>query len=266
MSDGRRLAHLAESGPSRAVVFSDDNRHVLIGEVDGTLKTWTWNGETAIHARTISTKTDTEILAMTARAGRVYIAHRNQGLVEREIETGREVRRWAVPAAPFSVALSPDGRAVAVGTWVGAVDVWDTSSGRLLREFKGQTALINGIDFSPDSSLLVSSSRDGTTRLWDVRTGHWLATVASRKSGAEHVRFFPDGRHLAIGYQDGELEIRDLSYFFRYVAGHAEYQLALFRKAGADYPRADEAIAWSRQILSAPRRTLSDSVRDGVSR
>jgi WD40 repeat protein len=160
------------------------------------------------------------------------------------------VRRWAVPAAPFSVALSPDARVVAVGTWLGAVNVWDTRTGAVLHELKGQTALINGLDFSPDGTLLVSSSRDGSTRLWDLRTGRWQATIASRASGAEHVRFFPDGRHIAIGYQDGEVEIRDLDYFFRYVAGHTEYQLGLFRQAGESFPRAADVVEWSRRQLT----------------
>ena len=82
-----------------------------------------------------------------------------------------------------------------------------------------------------------------------MATGRWLATIAARASGAEHVRFFPDGRHIAIGYQDGEVEIRDLEYFFRYVAGHAEYQPGLFKQAGESFPRAGEVLEWSRQQL-----------------
>jgi WD40 repeat protein/tRNA A-37 threonylcarbamoyl transferase component Bud32 len=243
---GRRVADLGVDGPSRAVAFSEDNRHILVGDVDGTLKTWGWADEKAVNPRTTKS-TDTEILAMVARGKSVFIAHRKQALVERDIETGRELRRWVVPAAPFSVALSPDGRTVAVGTWVGAVDIWDVQSGRLIHELKGQTALINGLDFSPDGTFIVSSSRDGSTRLWDLTSGKWMATVASRPSGAEHVRFFPDGARIAIGYQDGEVEIRDLNYFFRYVRGNTEYQLSLLRQAGGSFPRADEVLAWSRR-------------------
>jgi WD40 repeat protein len=244
---GRRLAELGVDGASRAVAFSDDSRHILVGEVDGTLRIWEWNGTAAVNPRAIPSK-DTEVLGLTTRGNLAYVAHRRQALVVREIDSGREMRRYAVPAAPFSVALSPDARLVATGTWVGAVNVWDTRTGAMVNEFKGQTALINGLDFSPDGTLLASSSRDGSTRLWDMTTGRWLATVASRGSGAEHVRFFPDGRHIAIGYQDGEVEIRDLDYFFRYVAGHADYQLGLFRQAGETFPRAADVLEWSRGV------------------
>lgn len=248
-ASGRRLADLGADGPSRAVAFSDDNRYIIVGETSGTLRIWDWDGGAAANARTIPS-TDTEVLGLASRGNRVYVAHRQQALVVREIDTGRVVQRYVVPAAPFSIALSPDAGMVAAGTWVGSVDVWDTRTGGLKYEFKGQTALINGLDFSPDGTLLVSSSRDGSTRLWDTTTGRWLATIATRPSGAEHVRFFPDGRHIAIGYQDGEVEIRDLDYFFRYVAGHTEYQLGLFRQTGESFPRAGDALEWSRRQLT----------------
>jgi WD40 repeat protein/serine/threonine protein kinase len=246
---GRRLADLGSDGPSRAVAFSDDNRHIVVGDVGGALRTWTWNGEQAVDPRD-TPSTDTEVLALASRGGRLYVAHRKQAVVVRDIATSRELQRFAVPAAPFSIAVSPDERLVAAGTWVGSVNVWDARTAATVFELKGQTALINGLDFSPDGTLLVSSSRDGSTRLWDVATGRWLATLASRPSGAEHVRFFPDGRHIAIGYQDGEVEIRDLDYYFRYVAGHTEYQLGLFRQAGESFPRAAEIRDWTRQQLA----------------
>jgi WD40 repeat protein len=106
------------------------------------------------------------------------------------------------------------------------------------------------LDFSPDGTLLAVSSRDGSTRLWDVATHQFLATIGSRVPGAEQVRFLPDGRRLAIGYADGVVEIRDVNYFFRHVAGSAEFQLNLLRKTGEIFPRADEVLAWSRGILS----------------
>jgi WD40 repeat protein len=183
----------------------------------------------------------------------VFVAHRNRAVLVRESETGREIRELQSSSAPFSLALTPDGRTLAAGTWLGNVDLWNVENGSKLMELKGPTAVVLGLDFSPDGSLLALSSRDGSTRLWDVASGQWLATVASRRAGAERVRFLGDGWRLAIGYEDGEVEIRDLRHFFRHVAGNAEYQLRLLRAAGESFPRADEVFAWSRRILSVPR-------------
>jgi WD40 repeat protein len=163
--------------------------------------------------------------------------------------SGREVRWLRASSAAFSVAVSPDGRVVAAGTWLGAVDLWDAESGEKLDELKGQTALATALDFGPRGDLLVVSSRDGSTRLWDVGARQLLATVAQRKWGAERVRFMPDGRTIAVGYQDGEIEVVDLDYYFRFAAGHVDYQLGLRRAAGETFPRADAVQAWAKAIL-----------------
>ena len=251
--DGHRIAGLGDVGSARAVLFADADRRLIVGESDGTLEIWDWSDGAARNVRR-ATSSDGEVLALASHGSRVFVAHRETAVVIRDAATGREVRRLRPSASPFSIAVTPDGRLLAAGTWPGLVDVWDVETGRKFQELKGPTALVTGLDFSADGSLLALSSRDGSTRLWDVAGGHWLATVASRKPGAERVRFFPDGRRLAIGYEDGDVEIRDLQYFFRYAAGQAERQLQLLRNTGESFPRSDEVLAWSRRVLSAPSR------------
>jgi WD40 repeat protein len=248
---GRLIVDLPDSKSARAVIFSDDDRKIHVGEPDGALATWDWIDGAARGPRRVPAD-GLDVTALAARRGRVFAAHVNRLVAEIDAESGREVRRFTTTASPQSIAVSPDGRSLASGTFTGTVFLWDLENGRTT-ELKGQTRLVNGIDFSPDSRILASGSRDGTTRLWDVETGVWLATVASRIPGAERVRFFPDGRRLAIGYEDGEVEIRDLQYFFRYAAGHAGYQLRLLTDKGESFPRSADVIAWSRGILQDPR-------------
>jgi WD40 repeat protein len=248
---GDRVVDLPGVGNARAVVFANDDRRLYVGEADGTLDVWDWSTRGLQNGQQLH-GTDTEVLALLARGSRLIVAHRNRSIVIRDAANGREIRRLQSSSSPFSLAVSPDGRLLAAGTWLGNVDLWEFDSGRKLEQFKGQTALVMGLDFSPDGRLLAVASRDGSTRLWDVASAQWLATVALRKRGAEHVRFLPDGNHLAIGYEDGEIEIRDLQYFFRYAAGHAEYQLGLFQGTGEFFPRSSEVLEWSRRILAMP--------------
>ena len=247
--DGRQLAALRDAGSSRAATFADGDRQIVIGELDGTLRVWDWSDGAARNPRRIEPpSTPNEVLALASHGSRVFVAHRETVVLIRDAASGREIRRLQPSASPFSLAVTPDGRLLAAGTWPGLVDLWDVETGRKLLALKGPTALVTGLDFRADGGLLALSSRDGSTRFWEVGGGQWLATVASRKPGAERVRFFPDGRRLAIGYQDGEVEIRDLHYFFRYAAGHVDYQLRLLNAGGASFPRADEVLAWSRRV------------------
>jgi eukaryotic-like serine/threonine-protein kinase len=256
--DGNRLATFPEAGPasgtSRAVTFMDNDRQIVIGDFDGSLTIWDWTGGVPQRPRLIDAPSlPNEVLAITSHGSRFIVAHREQVVVIRDVATAREIRRLRPAASPFSLAVTPDGRHLVVGTWLGFFELWDIDTGRLLETVKGPTGLATAVDISTDGRLLALSSRDGSTRLWDITTRQWLATVATRRAGAERVRFFPDNRRLAIGYADGEVEIRDLQYFFRYAAGQAAYRLQLLKAAGESPSRADEVIAWSQRFLSGSR-------------
>jgi WD40 repeat protein/serine/threonine protein kinase len=236
--DGRRLAELRDPGSSRAAVFANGDRQIVIGDHRGQLAIWDWTGGAARKARQIESPQAGEVLALASHGSHHFIGHRETLVVMRDTSSGREIRRLTPSASPFSLAVTPDGRTLAAGTWPGLVDIWDVGTGRKRQTLKGPTAFITALDVSADGHLAALSSRDGSVRLWDVDNGQWLATVASRRVGAERVRFFPDGRRIAIGYADGEVEIRDLQYFFRYAAGKTDNQLRLLTAGGDSLPRA----------------------------
>jgi WD40 repeat protein len=246
--DGRLLAHLPDLDASRAIEFADDDRQIVAGDGSGAVVIWDWSAPTAARSRRFPSG-EARILAIAAAGRRVFVGHANGAIISRDLADGREISRLRSSAAPFALAVDPGQRRLAAGTYLGDVLVWHAVTGELLFTLKGQTSVAAGLDFSPDGSLLAVASRDGSTRLWDVRSGLALATIASRPRGAERARFLPGGERLAIGYVDGEIEIRDLNHFFRYAAGNAEYQLRLFRNSGETFPRAQEVLDWSRQII-----------------
>jgi WD40 repeat protein len=79
---------------------------------------------------------------------------------------------------PFGMALSPDGRTLAV---LGEDDVslWDVATGKLRRRFEvtnGRAVRREGVAFTPDGRRLLSCSGDSTVLIWDV-TGLTSAAV-----------------------------------------------------------------------------------------
>ncbi len=246
--DMRRAATLQSDHPSRATIFADGGRQIIAGLRTGEVRVWEWSDGRASAPRTLATS-DGEVVGLAVHGSTLFVAHGDRAIVMRDLATGREIRRVQGASVPFAIAVTPDGRTLAAGTYLSAVDVWDTQTGRRLAELKGQTAMIASVDISPDGRLIASSSRDGSTRLWSI-AGQFLATIGSRTVPAVRVRFLPGGRQMAIGYDDGEVEMRDLDYYFRYAAGQAEYQLRLRREAGEVFPRAHEVLTWSRRVLS----------------
>ena len=93
-----------------------------------------------------------------------------------DVATGRSVKKVTVENPtnifinPEGIAVSPDGRLLAIGGNDGDVGLFDSSSGRRLGTLKGHTGRISGVAFSPNGRLLLSAGTDGTARLWDVET------------------------------------------------------------------------------------------------
>jgi serine/threonine protein kinase len=246
LREGRRVADLPAPRGSRSAVFTPDERRLFFG-YPGALKTWDWADGAISNEREV--KIAGEVLALATDRTRIFVGKNSHNVDVFDLHTHQKIGELKTLAAAYSLAVSPDRRLLAVGTFSGVVDVWEIESQRQLESLKGQTALVNSLDFSPDGTLLAVASRDGSTRLWDAATHQFLATVATRVPGAEQVRFLADGHRLAIGYADGVVELLDVNYFFRHVAGSAQFQLDLLRKTGEAFPRAAEVLAWSRGIL-----------------
>jgi dipeptidyl aminopeptidase/acylaminoacyl peptidase len=71
--------------------------------------------------------------------------------------------------------FAPDGRSFAIVRQRGRpegidsrIEIWETASRTLRREFTGHKASVNALAFSPDGSTLASGSNDATTLLWEL--------------------------------------------------------------------------------------------------
>ena len=102
----------------------------------------------------------------------------------------------------FGVALSSDGKTLAVGGGSGRVFLIDLPSGRMLHFLVGHASNVFGLDFSPDGRYLATASADKTARIWDVATGQTVRTLMGHTGPVYAVRFSPDGSKVATGASD----------------------------------------------------------------
>jgi WD40 repeat protein len=92
-----------------------------------------------------------------------------------------------LPGHAFAGILSPDGKLAAIVSPVGAISIWDVTSGRRLSVFRGdQTSASNHqsghvfVTFSPDGTLVLSSDSDGHSFVWKPSSGHVIASIRSQ--------------------------------------------------------------------------------------
>ncbi|OWK36054.1 sigma-70 family RNA polymerase sigma factor [Fimbriiglobus ruber] len=224
-----------------AVLFTTDGKALITGHKDGSVQFW--NAETGKETRrfrahnqsiqTIALSPDGRTLATTSHAS-------NGGehtLRLWETATGKPLARPDAPDHDIGdLAFSPDGR-LAITSEGGVTRLWDTSSGKQVRRWKGGRPAV----FTPDGRFIVCDgpkaiqvldatdgkvirqfspygspygirclalSRDGATlattwydkhiSLWDMETGQMLHDLVSPKATFYYrLVFSPDGSTLA---------------------------------------------------------------------
>jgi len=100
-----------------------------------------------------------------------------------------------------ALAVSPDGKRVAIGHYQRMISLYDTATLERLDVLHGHTKPISAIVFSPDGAQLASASTDGTTRVWDLASGTTLRvlTNASTPRPITSLAFSRDGEMLVGG-------------------------------------------------------------------
>lgn len=133
------------------------------------------------------------------------------GAVELECATGKVARGYdgSDTVTPFAVAYSVQGDRLAVGTFRGTIDVWDTATARLLLSVKANARSVKSLAFSPDGTQLLSGGDDGTLSLWDVASGRLLRALGKSDYGVNAVAFSPDGRLALSGGDEHKVRLWD---------------------------------------------------------
>ena len=112
-----------------------------------------------------------------------------------------------------TVAVSPDGKILATGSFDKTVKLWDAATGKELRTLAGATGhtnLVLGVAFAPDGLTLATVSSDNSLKIWDFATGQVKLNLA-HPNIVHCAAFDKTGKFVATGCQDGILRIHDVA-------------------------------------------------------
>jgi WD40 repeat protein/beta-lactamase regulating signal transducer with metallopeptidase domain len=187
-----------------AVGFSPRGRYILTAGMDSTLRLW--DAETGASMQRLNTNDELTCFAWSPDGRAVVTGGYERQLKQWEVGTG-PMRLLTGHKGPVNYALfSPDGRYIlSCGHWPQGdktLRLWDSASGKEIRQFMGHTDQLGGIAFSPDGKRIASGSLDKTIRLWESETGTSIRVLEGHQAQVISVAFTPDGKRLVSGSHD----------------------------------------------------------------
>jgi len=180
----------------RRVVWSVDEASALSGGEDGTIRLW----DVSSGDCTKTFKRGDFVDDVSFRRGEDKIlslggtyGNDNWQLVVWDLETGASQNVQAGYNLR-SFALSPDERRGLGGGSV--ITVWDTASGRRLRELRSGDSVHN-LAWHPDGRRVISAGN--CFRIWEVEPGRLIRRFGEDLHWSNFLSWCPNGRHLLWG-------------------------------------------------------------------
>ena len=198
-------------GNANAIVFSPDGTTVATGGDDGVIRLWDVAGLQPM--RPVDTKAGVLSSLAFAGDGRSLVFAAGDSVAVWDLASGTAVH--SPGEQQQSVAYSPDGKSVLIGTGWGAIQLWDPQAGPQRRSlidpalapdtapegFSTANAFytnLPSVAFSPKGDLVAVSSESGI-KVWSTLTGGIVRAWSRDPSGPYTLAFSADGKLLAGG-------------------------------------------------------------------
>ncbi len=193
-----------------ATVFSPDDKSVLTGGRDKTVKLW--SVETGRILQTFGLH-DGEVSGIAFSPDGQFIVTSSYGDVARiwDNATGVCLRTLSGhQSSVVSVAWSPDSHYIVTGSVDQTARLWDANTGQILHILPVKQGAVLDVAFSPDSQIIMTCAGDAIY-LWDLPTGELLRVLRGHFEAVRSGVFSPDGQYVLTGSDDKTAQIWDVT-------------------------------------------------------
>ena len=221
-----RLATL--DGDTNSVIgigFRADGRQLVSVSCNATIKRW--DVQSGREVATLDGNEAVRDVSFSLDSSR-FVFCATSGLAVRETLSGRNISMQpnSIRGAT-SVAISPDGMHVAVGSH-DAIELWTADLTRKLWVGYAKSGWIRDLKFSPDGTHVVSAGEsEGHLQIWDVRSGSKVRALVGNSGPINGIDFSPGGERLATGSSNTRLRLWDLRSGQKAISLRAHHKIIL---------------------------------------
>jgi WD40 repeat protein len=195
-----------------AIKYLPSTNHLLIGHNFQGIHLIDVESKKEIHSAAI---TESYIFDIVVKSDKIYAATGDgvlTVLLLKDLSTLLKIK--LSDQSIRSIALSPNGKYMALGFSDNFIRVLDAETLVLLYEWEAHKNSVFTVVFSPDGKFLLSGGRDAYLKIWEVRRNFELKeSIVAHLFALNNIAFSPDSNHFATCSMDKSIKIWDAQEF-----------------------------------------------------
>jgi WD40 repeat protein len=172
VADGTMLKKLSEDEVYGSLAFTPEGMRLIGATAFDSEEEdiWIWHLDGGGSDRGFAVAEEGLFSAMALSPdGAALVSSRDAAISVRKVADGEVTSTFTAGDTVMSLAVSADGRLLAVGLYGGGVELWDLAAGTRLAALAAHTSYATAVAFTPDGADLITASADGSIIAWGLR-------------------------------------------------------------------------------------------------
>jgi WD40 repeat protein len=205
ISEGKEYIYGQHDEWILALTLSTDSTYLATGDRRGIVKIWDTERKSQIQ----TIEHDAPIICMEITPDNQYLiaVDAKQQILFWLMKTAQNHTVRALDDLARSIAISPDGKYLALGFRNGSIQIWDAHNFTVKHNLAQMHQQVWSLAFDPRSQVLASGGTETNLCLWNIATGNLISQPNSHQNSIYALIFSAEGETLVTAGADGIIDL-----------------------------------------------------------